>query len=188
MTTKTKKQTAKPSKSSKPAKSAPVKEVRTVKDDKGVAHTYPVIGEAKGKGSKGIRFAEPFDLAKLDVTDKRAVEQALERAAAQGDRKMAEAIAAKVKAAASPAPAAKPEAPAAKPKAAPRSVVPSDAKLTALFKAEENPARPGTVAWKVRDLYLRCKTVGEWRERVAAADLDGGYLQNDVRRGLIRIG
>jgi hypothetical protein len=68
------------------------------------------------------------------------------------------------------------------------ATIPNEAKLTALFKADANPARAGTTAWKVRDLYLKSKTVGEWREAVRERDLDPGYLQNDIRRGLIRVG
>ncbi len=155
---------------------------------------------AKKSAPKPSKIAKPaVPLAKRSATGKTQAE-ALGKLDFKG---LAREAADKLKAPTTPPPApVAPEAaapaasPAAKPstkptkesKAAPRSVVPSDAKLTALFNPEENPARAGTVAWKVRDLYLKCKTVGEWRERVAAADLDRGYLQNDVRRGLIRIG
>jgi len=85
------------------------------------------------------------------------------------------------------APASKPAPePKSKPAKAARTIIPADAKLTALFK--DNPARAGTVAWKVRELYRRCGTVGAWREEVSAKDLDAGYLQNDIRRGLIKVG
>jgi hypothetical protein len=30
-------------------------------------------------------------------------------------------------------------------------------------------------------------TVAEWRERVAAADLDAGYLHYDIKRGYISV-
>jgi hypothetical protein len=91
-----------------------------------------------------------------------------------------------------PVPAAKSEpAPGATKKtegkpAAKREVIANDAKLTALFK--DIPGKPGSVVYKTRALYLKSKTVGEWREAARAADLDPGYLHGDIRRGLIRVG
>ncbi len=84
-----------------------------------------------------------------------------------------------------PAPAAKPEAkPAAVPKAATRrEVIPGDAKITVL--AKENPRRPGTLAHKTFAIYKTGMTVAEWRERVAGAGADVGYLHADVRAGFI---
>jgi hypothetical protein len=134
----------------------------------------------------------PAPLAKRSATGKTPAE-ALGKLDFKGlAREAADKLKAKAAASAAPSPASvapepKPEAsaPAATPKAAAtRSVVPADAKITCLMK--ENPSRPGTTAWKVRELYRTCKTVGDWRER--AADLDLGYLQHDIRGGLIRVG
>lgn len=84
-----------------------------------------------------------------------------------------------------PTPAAKPETKAASKKER-AETIPGEAKIKVLFK--DNPARPGTTAWKVRELYRTCKTAGEWRERVAASDLDPGYLTKDVHvRKLIAV-
>ncbi len=89
-----------------------------------------------------------------------------------------------------PAPAAKPDAKATKKgegkAATKREVVPNDAKLTVLFK--EVPGRPGSLVYRTRALYLKAKTVGEWREAARAADCDPGYLHGDIKRGLIRVG
>jgi len=87
-------------------------------------------------------------------------------------------------AAAPAAPATSKEKPA--PADAKREIIPDDAKLTALF--EKVPGKPGTLAHRTRALYVKAKTVGEWREAARAADADLGYLHGDIRRGLIRIG
>lgn len=66
-------------------------------------------------------------------------------------------------------------------------------KIKALFTSKEHDAgetkdgkslgRPGTKAHKSRGLYLKCKTVGEYKE----AGGDMGYLHNDPERGLVEV-
>ncbi len=64
------------------------------------------------------------------------------------------------------------------------AVIPDSARITVLVK---NPRREGTLAARTFAAYRTGMTVGEWREKVAAADLDAGYLHNDLRAERIRV-
>jgi hypothetical protein len=88
------------------------------------------------------------------------------------------------KAPAKKTPAAKP-APKAPAKKVERAEALADtASIKVLVK--ENPKR-GKNARRIFDLYLKSKTVGEWRLAMKKADLDLGYLHGDIRRGLISV-
>jgi hypothetical protein len=82
------------------------------------------------------------------------------------------------------APAPEPKKPAAKKERTGREVISGDLKITVL---EENPRRPGTMAWKTFSLYRTGMTVSEWREACRARDCDAAYLPYDIAKGRIAV-